>query len=179
MLSGFVLVIVTAASVVVALVARPSSSVPSRGAIRLLTLELVVPPHWHVRRLEYDCGRASAGVLVGNLAQNRLDRLRHDLSGLPPHSCTTIWDVSTMPPGYVLADVTQLTTPSPLPQSVFPLNYKEFAPGVIPCHCSFRDGFVVSGGLSYNVRIWTGNAASAEDRQRLQQVIASIRPPNQ
>lgn len=166
---------VAAGGLIAVTVATRSGSEPERG-VRLVNLEFALPSHWHVRPLSYRCGRASVGVLIGNLSRTRLNRVPHDLRGLPPHSCTTIWNVSDMPAGYVLVDITRLSTPSRIPASVFPLTYEGFAPGTIGCDCSFRSGFVVSAGLSYNLRIWIGRMASAADRVRLQQLIGSIRP---
>jgi hypothetical protein len=168
-----------AAVLAIALLAACGSSSadhPTRRVTRFVNLGLAVPSGWHLRRLQYRCGRAGLGLLIGDLSASRLNRIRHDFSGLPFGACTTSWNVSSLPADYVLVDITELQAPDALPVSEFPLSLNAFAPSRLPCHCSFRNGSVVTGNVDYDVRIWIGKRASSSDRQRLQDFLASIRP---
>lgn len=156
------------------------SSIAHGRDVRLVNLRLVVPPNWHLRRLQYRrCGRAGAGVLFGDLSTARLNRIQHDVKGMPFGSCTTAWRVASLPATYLLVDVTRLNAPYKLSPSRFPLQIADFPVASLSCGCSFRGGFVVTPRVDYDLRIWIGRRASNANRRLLREVIASIRPRNQ
>jgi hypothetical protein len=145
-------------------------------AVEIGNLRMSVPPLWSVRRLEDRCFRLGAGVLVSNLDPAALGALRRDLHGLPRGSCTDAWDVTVLPPKFVMLDVSQFSPPVKVPETQFPLSESFFAPSALDCRCSFRFNFISYGGESYKVRIWVGNRASELDRRDITCLVASVRP---
>jgi hypothetical protein len=145
----------------------------------IVNLRLLVPSGWHFRRLSTRCGRAGPGVLVGDLSAKELDRIPHALSGVPFGDCTTAWNVSSLPPSYLLVDLTRLRVPFPVSASRFPLKLAGFRVASIPCHCSFRTGYVVWAGIAYDLRVWIGQRASTANRRLVAELVASVRPRSQ
>jgi hypothetical protein len=153
------------------------------ASLRLGDLRMNVPALWSVRRLDYRCLRLGAGVLVSNLDRTALAAVRRDLEDLPPGSCTNVWDVSALPPSFLMLDVSQFRPPVSVPKTRFPLSESFFVPsGVtdargrpLACRCSARSN-LISAGKTYDVRIWIGDHASEVDRRRMACLVASIRP---
>ncbi len=148
----------------------------SSAIVTVGNLQVKVPDGWSVRRLVRRCGHSGRGLLIANLRGSTLNAVRHDTRGLPPGSCTTVWDVAPLPPSYVMVDISRFDFPIELPASRFPLTLKDFEESPLDCRCSFRSGYVSYRGLSYAVRIWSGERARRIDRRRLAQLIGSISP---
>ena len=135
---------------------------------------MTLPRAWSARRLRQHCGRAGLGVLLSNLDRARLDAIQHDLRGLPMGACTTAWNVSPLPAGYVMIDITEFAFPFTVPPSRLPLSLRQFRTSELACACVFRSAYIAYRGRTYEARVWIGGRAKEVDRQRLRQVIGSI-----
>lgn len=132
------------------------------------------PASWSLQRFSGRCRIGAAGSAVTNLDRPlRFESL--------PGGCTTAWDLSDVPAGFVGVQISHSGGPFMRtgPDTAFPLDasaaqLQEPLGGDGP---RFRIIPVSLGGNGrYSVVVWEGRAASAPDRERIERIVSSIRP---
>lgn len=133
------------------------------------------PASWSLQRFSRQCRIGASGSVVTNL-----DRpLRFESR---PNGCTTARDLSDVPAGFVGVQISRYSGGPFMgtgPDTAFPLEasaaeLQEPLGGNGP---RFRTIPVSLGGDGrYSVVVWEGRAASAQDRERIERIVASIRP---
>lgn len=162
-------------------VAAGATTAPSGAAAWVETSDPVLglhfehPASWSLQRFSGRCRIRASGSVVTNL-----DRPLSFESA--PNGCTTAWDLNDVPAGFVGVQISRYSGGPFLPSgpdTAFPLvaaaaELQEPLGGDGP---RFRMiPFSLGGNARYSVVVWEGRAASAQDRERIERIVSSIRP---
>jgi hypothetical protein len=162
-------------------VAAGSQAAPSRGSEWVEASDPVLgwhfehPASWSLQRFAGQCRIGASGSVVTNLDRPlRFESL--------PDGCTTAWDLSGVPADFVGVQISLFSGGPHVPagpDTLFPLRISQADLQAPPRDDDppFRNIPVSLGGNGrYSVVVWEGRDASARDRERVERIVASIRP---